>query len=235
MINAKTVERYTWFGSAEHIKLRMESIIKGQTGRAMTKDWKGNGKSAFITIGASNHTGKEREAHDFYATDRIAIDKLVRNFELPRKIWECACGTGCLSERLVECGYDVVSTDIIDRGYGGVQDFLKADKLPDGCECILTNPPYKYALEFVQHSLDLLPDGGLCVMFLKTTFLEGQKRYDRLYKTMPPKTILQFSKRVLCAKNGKFAEMRSGGGSAVSYAWFVWEKGFVGDTIVRWI
>ena len=27
----------------------------------MTKDWSGNGKSTFITIGASNHTDKERE------------------------------------------------------------------------------------------------------------------------------------------------------------------------------
>lgn len=27
----------------------------------MTKDWNGNGKSTFITIGASNHTDKERE------------------------------------------------------------------------------------------------------------------------------------------------------------------------------
>lgn len=34
----------------------------------MTKDWSGNGKSTFITIGASNHTDKEREEHDFYAT-----------------------------------------------------------------------------------------------------------------------------------------------------------------------
>lgn len=177
----------------------------------MTKDWNGNSKSTFITIGASNHTDKEREVHDFYCTDPVAIDRLVRSFELPKKIWECACGTGCLSERLSELGHDVVSTDLIDRGYGDVQDFFKADAMPDGCECILTNPPYKYALEFVQHSLGLLPDGGLCVMFLKTTFLEGQKRYERLYKTMPPKYVLQFSKRVLCAKNGKFATMRNGG------------------------
>lgn len=42
----------------------------------MTKDWNGNGKSTFITIGASNHTDKEREAHDFYATDPVAIDSL---------------------------------------------------------------------------------------------------------------------------------------------------------------
>ena len=154
---------------------------------------------------------------------------------MPKKIWECACGTGCLSERLIEFGHDVVSTDLIDRGYGGVQDFFKADTMPDGCECILTNPPYKYALEFVLHSLDLLPDGGLCVMFLKTTFLEGQKRYERLYKNTPPKYVLQFSKRVLCAKNGKFAAMRNGGGSAVSYAWFVWQKGYNGETTVKWL
>lgn len=52
----------------------------------MTKDWSGNGKSTFITIGASNHTDKEREEHDFYATSYVAIDRLVRNFELPKKI-----------------------------------------------------------------------------------------------------------------------------------------------------
>lgn len=46
----------------------------------------GNGKSTFITIGASNHTDKEREEHDFYATDHVAIDRLVRNFELPKKL-----------------------------------------------------------------------------------------------------------------------------------------------------
>ncbi len=51
-------------------------------------------------------------------------------------------------------------------------DFLKADNLPEECTCILTNPPYKYALDFIKHSLDLLPANGLCVMFLKTTFLE---------------------------------------------------------------
>ena len=52
----------------------------------------------FVTLGASNHTDKERESNDFYATDPIAIDKLVKVIQLPRKVWECACGTGCLSD-----------------------------------------------------------------------------------------------------------------------------------------
>ena len=29
--------------------------------------------------------------------------------------------------------------------------------------------------------------------------------------------------------------MREGGGSAVAYAWFVWQKGYTGTTEVRWI
>lgn len=43
----------------------------------MEKDWTGNGKSIFTTLGASNHTDKEREINDYYATDPIAIDALL--------------------------------------------------------------------------------------------------------------------------------------------------------------
>ena len=28
--------------------------------------------------------------------------------------------------------------------------------------------------------------------------------------------------------------MRAGGGSAVAYAWFVWEKGYKGESVVKW-
>ena len=198
------------------------------------KDLNGNRK-VFVTLGASNHTDKVREINDFYATDPIAIDKLVDAIQLPKKIWECACGTGCLSERLKYFGHDVFSTDLVDRGYGEVTDFLESDNLPEECTCILTNPPYKYALEFIKHSLDLLPVNGMCVMFLKTLFLEGQKRHDELFCLNPTKYVLQFSKRVLCAKNGEFQRKWDGGGSAVSYAWFVWQKGYKGDTIIKWI
>ena len=153
------------------------------------KDWTGNGKSTFVTLGASNHTDKEREEHDFYATDPIAIDKLFGCpvcFNIPDVVWECACGNGCLSERMEYFGRKVYSSDIVDRGYGVVLDFLKADTMPEGCECIITNPPYKYATEFVRHALDLLPEGGWCIMFLKTTFLEGQKRWKEIFSSTPP-------------------------------------------------
>lgn len=204
----------------------------------MTKDWTGNGGSIFTTLGASNHTDKEREQHDFYATSPKAIDSLAgRHYNLPSHVWECACGRGDLSERLQYYGVEVTSTDLIYRGYGkGGVDFLEAKELPSpAIDGILTNPPYKYALAFVLHALELLQNGQQCIMFLKTTFLEGKERRKRLYSLYPPKVIYQFSERVLCAKNAEFERMKRGGGSAVAYAWFVWEKGYKGDTIIKWI
>ena len=158
----------------------------------MSKDWIGNKKSVFTTLGASNHTDKDREEHDFYATSPEAIDALKNKVELPHVVLEPACGNGCLSERLKEFGHEVISYDLIDRGYGKVQNFFEMLTIPDGCKCILTNPPYKYATEFVLHALDLVPVDGIVCMFLKTTFLEGKQRYNRLFKITPPITSCSF-------------------------------------------
>ena len=198
------------------------------------KDWNGGKNSVFTTLGASNHSEKERENNDYYATDPKAVDALVEVYDLPHKVWECACGEGHLAHRLAELGYDVEATDLIDRGYGqsGVDFLCEMDN--HGCDCILTNPPYKYATEFILHAMRLLQRRGVCAMFLKTSFLEGKRRRDELYKVMPPRYIFQFSERMVCAKNGDFEAMEKVG-SAVAYCWIIWEKGWEGDTIIRWI
>lgn len=71
-------------------------------------------------------------------------------------------------------------------------------------------------------------------MFLKLSFLEGKARKE-LFRVFPPKVVYVFSSRILCAKNAEFEQMLRGGGSAVAYAWYIWEKGYKGDTIVKWI
>ena len=42
------------------------------------------------------------------------------------------------------------------------------------------------------------------------------------------------SSRLQCARNGDFGKYKNGVGMAVAYAWFIWEKGFKGEPIVRW-
>ena len=196
------------------------------------RDWTGNSNSIYKTLGASNHTDKERQAEDFYATEPRAAELLLELEEFDGNIWECACGQGDLSKVFEKAGHKVLSTDLVDRGYGmGGVDFLKCNEVFNGD--IISNPPYKYAKEFVEHALKLVPDGHKVAMFLKLQFLEGKARRE-LFEKYPPKTVYVASGRLLCAKNGDFEGMRAGGGSAVAYAWYVWEKGYAGDTIIKW-
>ena len=162
------------------------------------KDWTGNKKSVFATLGASNHSKQERETMDYYATEPKAIDLLASKFDIPHRVWECACGGGSLSQRLKERGHEVISTDIIDRGYEGFDgecDFLSRLFHPtiEGDYAIVTNPPYKFVTEFVLTALDVLPDGCYLCLFLKTTALESRGRWEKIYKTTPPDTSFSAS------------------------------------------
>lgn len=202
------------------------------------KDWNGNGNSIYKTLGASNHTDKEREVNDYYATEPKALELLLDLENFSPYVWECACGEGHLSEVLKSRGYKVKSSDLVDRGYADTEviDFLKvkkADIKADFSRDIITNPPYKYAKDFVEHALDISIDGTKVAMFLKVQFLEGKAR-RKLFEKYPPKVIYVASSRLLCAKNGEFEKMRQGGGSAVAYAWFIWEKGYEGKTTICW-
>lgn len=204
----------------------------------MNKDWTGNSNSIYKTLGASNHTDKEREQHDYYATEPKALELLLQLEEFSPHIWECACGEGHLSEVLKKYGYVVKSSDIVDRGYPGTEviDFLKVSKEDiknDVSRDIITNPPYKYAKDFIEKALEISMDGTKIAMFLKVQFLEGKARRE-LFDKHPPKRIYVASSRLLCAKNGEFEKMKQGGGSAVAYAWFIWEKGYKGEPVVRW-
>lgn len=130
-------------------------------------------------------------------------------------------------------GYNVKSTDLIyrDGGMSETFDFLAESKPNSWNGSIITNPPYKYAYEFVEKALDTVTEGNKVAMFLKLQFLEGKKR-RKLFDNTPPQTIYVSSSRLLCAKNGDFESTTS---SAVAYAWYVWQKGYKGNTIVKWI
>lgn len=194
-----------------------------------------NSKSIFVCNGASNHSAQERELHDFYATEPLAGELFLEQERFKPRIWECACGAGHLSEVFKQHGYDVFSTDLVNRGYGiyGI-DFLSVKNMNLSGMDIVTNPPYSLAKEFVEHGLELLPDGGKLAMFLKLTFLESKSR-KKLFMNAPPYRLYVSSSRLQCAKNGNFEKYAKGVGTAVAYGWYVWVKGYAGDTVIKWI
>ncbi len=189
----------------------------------------GNLNKVFTTLGASNHASEDRQAEDFYATDPIAMVKLLEIEKFNQNIWECASGENHLVAPLVEAGYSVRSSDLIKRTDTTEQlDFLQCNDSWDGD--IVTNPPYKYAQQFVEKGMDVISDGNRIALFLKLQFLEGKKRRE-LFNRYPPKVVYVSSSRIKCAKNGDFDKYDS---SAIAYAWFIWEKGYKGETVIKW-
>lgn len=198
------------------------------------KDWVGNSKSIHTTLGASNHSDFERQTHDYYATDPIAIPMLAQTgfFDGASHVWEPACGGGHLVTPMRAMGLLVKATDLYDYGAGMPDvDFLKCEKLwVEDIDAIVTNPPYKYALEFCEKCVELgVPKFA---MFLKLTFLEGAKR-QAFFKDNPPRYVAVCVNRISCALNGDKEEFAKS--SAACYAWFIWEKGFTGHPEILWL
>jgi hypothetical protein len=186
------------------------------------KDWIGNSNSIFKTLGASNYSERGRVAHDYYATEPKALELLLE-IESFSNVWECACGEGHLSEVLKKHGIHGKSSDLIDRGYGEVEDFLFGTKEWDGD--IITNPPYKYSLEFCQQAMC----ANKVAMFLPIRFLESAVRRS-FFTQYPPKIIYVSSSRLRCSMNGIFDDFSS----AIFYCWIIWEKDYKGETILKW-
>ena len=70
-----------------------------------------------MKISGHNFRG-DREKNDFYATPSQATEKLLQVEQFDGKIYEPCCGQGHISKVLIDNGYDVESTDLVDRGYG---------------------------------------------------------------------------------------------------------------------
>jgi hypothetical protein len=166
-----------------------------------------------------NFRRSDAEPNDYYATEPRAVELLLEQERFSELIWEPACGEGHISKVLEEHGHSVISTDLIDRGYGlGGRDFLKENGAFRGD--IITNPPFKQAKEFVEKALDVVEPGNKVAMFLKLNFLESRSRQE-LFKNRPPQAVYVSPSRLECGKNGVF-----GRNSTVAYAWFVWRKGY---------
>src|SRR5262245_20538885 len=111
--------------------------------------------------------------HDCYGTPSVAVEALLRVEPLPHRLWEPAAGHGNTVDGLRAHGKEFIGSDLVDSGapaFFARRDFLSEHKAPDGCECIVTNPPFQLAEQFVAHALDLCPR---VVMLLRLAFLES--------------------------------------------------------------
>lgn len=171
------------------------------------------------------------EINDYYATDPKAIDELLRFEDFKENILEPCVGGGHLAFRLEDYGFKVKGSDIVDRFYPNTI-IENALDIKENSFDIITNPPYKNAVEIIEHLIKVSDKGVKIACFLKLTFLESLKRY-KFFKKYPPKKIYVFSYRINCARNGDFNTYKTD--KAVAYAWYIWEVGNYDKTYIDWI
>jgi len=188
-------------------------------------------KDPLKTVGASNLSDKERAKNDYYATDPKTTKAFLATYPLDKTklIWDPGSGHNLIINVLQEYGYKTWSTDLYNYGYqDNIFDFLTYSKKFEGI--IFGNPPYKLANEFVKHALEIVTPGSQVIFLLRTLFLEGQKRYNDIFKQKNLKFVFVFINRQVCSTKDDFTE-----GSAISYSFFVFEKGFIGEPTIKWL
>lgn len=100
-------------------------------------------------------------------------------------------------------------------------------------DTIITNPPFALAQEFIEKALEL--SNHYVIMFAKIQLLEGDKR-RKMFDNSPLKYVYVFSKRVNPLRNGEPTDEKGKPwASTMCFAWFVWEKNYEGEPIIRWL
>lgn len=178
---------------------------------------------------SATNRGEIRSENDFYPTPIWLIQPILP-FVLPGKtrvpeseeeftILEPACGSGSIVTEIenfpTRVPLCIDCMDIDPNSFDCRQgDFLEEDPEPI-FDLIITNPPYSYAQEFIDHARKFLrgPESALCFL-LRINFLGAQKRAS-WWRENGPSGIYVTPRR---------PSFRKGKTDATEYAWFLWDE-----------
>lgn len=184
---------------------------------------------------AYKKNNKEREEKDYYATPTDEVLNILNELKFDfsqQTILEPCIGGGHMADGILryidenaQSWVRLVGTDIQDRGYDDSNwvittglDFL-ADEYPyDNVDVVIMNPPYSILEPFLIRALEIAQDK--LIVLCRMQVLEGEGRYNKIFKDNPPTDVYQYVDRIQCWKNGKEPE----GSSAQGYCWLVWDK-----------
>jgi len=202
---------------------------------------------------------RERAEDDFYATPIGATLQLLscEPLSIGESILEPACGQGHILEGIRRHynqlsavkhelgllpqmhGSDLVwREDIFNlfaQGYGMFSnvDFLGETYHSNEYDNVITNPPFSLAQSFIEKALDVAKKKVM--LFCKIQLLEGASRKEMFQKT-PLKNVYVFSKRINPLRNGEETDEKGKPwASTMCFAWFVWDKRYKGEPVIKWL
>lgn len=171
-------------------------------------------------------------ADDFYASPPEAVEALLTVEDFTGAVWEPACGDGAISKVLASHGHAVVSTDLVDRGYGdmhGIDFLMERTALAPN---IVTNPPFKLGNAFAERAVALAT--GKVAFLMRLVWLEGQAR-RRLFDDTRLSRVWVFSARIPRMHRGGSSYEGPKSTSTIAFAWFIWDRAHAGKPTLGWL
>lgn len=157
--------------------------------------------------------GGNRRENDFYPTPReatVALLPLIADW--PKAVWEPACGDGAMARVLEGAGYDVLASDLVDRGYGDACFNFLFDYWQGAPRPIITNPPFKLAAQFIERADEL--GATHLALLLKASFWNAASRLKTWDRWAP------YARRDLTWR----LDFDGRGAPTMDCAWFLWDR-----------
>lgn len=184
---------------------------------------------------ANTKRNESKDYSDLYNTPVPALDALCEKVDFDKTLmyFEPCNGIGAISSYFKEkLGIDMITNELNDYAEADYkEDFLNPCNLAKECwdfDCIVSNPPYKKAKEFV---IEGFKYATRQYQLLRINFLEGQVRKKELFDLKQLRRVFIFSYRISCSK-GTTEEKQP---NAVAYAWFEFDRDYEGNPEIEWL
>lgn len=172
---------------------------------------------------SSTNRGTIRRVNDSYNTPTYTILSILNVHKISYPAFEPCAGEFAIVHMLDS--KQIIYTNDIEANSPSYthHDYLHMEFPSKDIKTVITNPPFNIAREVIEKSLRDIKKGGEVIMLLRLNFLGAQKRKE-FWNKVPLKQVYVLSKRP-CFINGK--------SDSIEYAWFVFEKGFIGEAGIK--
>jgi hypothetical protein len=178
----------------------------------------------------SSHQHSDRGLDAYFSPPEAVASLLdIEGKHLPRCIWEPAAGDGAIVRPLQDAGFTVFASDIVDYGLRdcAIADYLKA-KPVSGVQGIVTNPPYKLAMNFAAKALKEVP---YLALLLRTNCLESTARLPFFRRHQPARVWISSRRLPMMHRHGWQGPRAP---SNTCFAWFVWDERSTQKRVIDW-
>jgi hypothetical protein len=179
----------------------------------------------------SSHHHVDRGLDAYFSPPEAAASLLyIEAQHIPATIWEPAAGDGAIVLPLQKAGFRVIASDIVDYGLDGCKsgiDYLTAKPIRE-VQGIITNPPYKLAVQFAEKALT---ETGYVAFLLRTNFLESTARLSFFRRHQPARIWISSRRLPMMHRHGWQGPRAP---SNTCFAWFIWDERSEQKCVVDW-